>query len=303
MSRKLFPWIAALLGLFMSPLAMLLVGRPWYALGFALASLAIGVAGFIGAMPAGIDLLLGGLLMVAGAVIAFRCARRMDGQRPWYTRWHSLAGMAFAYFGFVVLVRVFCYEPFMVPSSAMLPTLPLQARLIVQKYGFGHYETLGINLGKRPATAKLGRGDLVVFDFPRDPRQSFIKRVVALPGDRLTIRAKEVFVNGQDTRVGQMEDFLDDGSARLQYKKRYLNRLDGTEFSTLRDDDMPPFTQDAWKFPGHEACTDAAGKVECVVPSGQYFVMGDNRDNSFDSRYWGFVRADLVIGKVVKVFQ
>ncbi|XLZ70505.1 signal peptidase I [Massilia sp. SR12] len=301
MSRKPVPWIAAILGLIAAPLAMLYVRRPFAALLFAVASLVIGIADFIGAADGLLVGLLGWGLLLSGGVVAYRCAKvSPDSAPPWYARWYGLLAVAVAFSAVVLIFRIFLFEPFRIPSSAMLPTLPREANIIVQKHGYGHLSTFGIDLGRFPKSAGLKRGEIIVFDFPRDPSQTFIMRIVGLPDDRITFVEKSVVVNGLQTRQQQLADYLD--AEMLVYHHRYLNQLDATTFETLNDARATVAEAGAWDFPLKESCSHSGEKVECVVPAGRYFVMGDNRDNSLDSRYWGYVSSDQITGKLIKVF-
>lgn len=280
---------------------MLYVRRPLAALLFALVSVVIGICGFIGVGDGLFVGLLGWLVLVAGAVVAYRCAKLSpDAASPWYARWYGLLATAVAFSAVVLILRIFLYEPFRIPSSAMLPALPPEANVIVQKHGYGHLSTFGIDFGRLPVSAALKRGEIIVFDYPRDPSQTFIKRIVGLPGDRIAIVGKNVFVNGRETRLQQLEDYLD--ADRLAYHQRHNNRLDATTFETLSDVNAPAVQSGAWDFPMKESCSHSGETVECLVPAGRYFVMGDNRDNSLDSRYWGYVGSDQIIGKLIKVF-
>jgi len=303
MAWKPVPWIAAVLGVLSAPIAMLYVRRPLFAILFASSALLLGIAGFVGITGELVYGLLAFALLVAGVIVAYRCAKlASEGARPWYARWYGLAGIALATVTAIMVVRVFLYEPFKVPSQAMSPTLAPAARVLVQKHGYGHLSTYGLDAGRLPMTAALHRGDIIVFDYPRDPSTTYIKRLIGLPGDRVTYtEGKSVLVNGQETRQHRLGDHLDMES--LKHRQRYLNQLDGTKFDTLVDEGAPAMGPGAFEFPMKEACTRGEGKVECVIPAGHYFMMGDNRDNSADSRYWGFVRSDQVVGKVVKVFQ
>lgn len=301
MSQKPVPWVAAIVGLIVAPLAMLYVRRPLAALLFIVASMVIGICGFTGAGDSRFLGLLGWGVIAAGAVVAYRCAKACpDTATPWYARWYGLLGIAATFSATMLIIRIFLYEPFRIPSSAMLPTLPLNANIIVQKHGYGHLTTFGIDFGRSPSTASLKRGEIIVFDFPRDPSQTFIKRIVGLPGDRIAFIGKNVVVNGRETRLQQLEDYLD--ADNLAYRQRHLNQLDATTFETLSDAKAPAVPPKAWDFPMKESCSHSDEKVECHVPAGRYFVMGDNRDNSFDSRYWGYVGSDQIIGKLIKVF-
>lgn len=141
----------------------------------------------------------------------------------------------------------------------------------------------------------------MVFDYPYDTSQSYIKRLVGLPGDRIIYRDKHVFINGQDTYQGKATEYLQ--SQSMQYKPREIHKLGTTSFEVIFEPGTPLMHGAPRDFPLHENCTYTAEEIRCTVPEGRYFVMGDNRDNSADSRYWGFVRADQIIGKVVKVFK
>ena len=180
----------------------------------------------------------------------------------------------------------------------MAPTAEVGARIIVQKSGYGHFSSYGLTFGSRPISAPLRRGDIVVFDYPVDPAQTYIKRLVGLPGDRVVYRDKHLYVNGTDTRVRRLDDYLH--ADRPRYSQRFLDKLDGTTFATLQDKDVQRKPEPR-QFAFRDHCAYTEDEVRCDVPAGNFCVMGDNRDNSFDSRYWGFVRADLVIGKVVKI--
>nr|WP_229262054.1 signal peptidase I [Duganella guangzhouensis] len=199
---------------------------------------------------------------------------------------------------FVVLLRVFAYEPFKVPSSSMVPTLPVRSHVMVQKWGYGHYSTMGYTFGHGAASQTVLRGDIIVFDWPRDPRQSYLMRVVGLPGDRIEYRDdKRLLINGVDVRGKELPEYLD--SERLIYMKRYRQRLDQTEHDFVIKDAASWWLPQGADLPPQ--CTASATALSCTVPAASYFVMGDNRDNSLDSRYWGFVPAQAVIGKVVYI--
>lgn len=278
------PWIAAVLAVASGPLAMLYAKRPRLAVLFAIGGLAIGLSALFGLMSEGGQSLSGFIYWIAGPVVAFICARSSSaGPRPSYSRWYGLLGVSAMAVGCIVALRAFFYEPYKIPSSAMVPTLMPNARILVEK---------------RPG--ELRRSEFIVFDYPVDPSITFVKRLIGLPGDRIRYVAKRVWVNGHETRVRQLDDFLEEGT--LRYQQHYLNRLDGVSFETLSDAASSE-RADAWTFPMSEACSRAGETIECVIPPGHYFVMGDNRDNSADSRYWGFLRSDLVIGRVVKIIQ
>lgn len=295
-------WIAVLLGIFAAPLAFLYVGAPRWALLSFLLQMAVGIASFL--IPGEHASLLLNLSSLALVLLWVWHAYRLAGERtgtaprPWHSRWHGLLAVSATLAFTVVALRVFLYEPFKIPSSAMLPALPVGANVLVQKWGFGHYSTMGYQLGSAAITAPVARGDILVFDFPMDPRQSYIKRVIGLPGDKIVYRDKHVLVNGVDVRGRQLAEYLDARS--LVYRKRYLEKLDVIEHEILFQDDAPA-RQPGRGYPLPKECTDDGETLSCTVPAASYFVMGDNRDNTLDSRFWGFVPAGAVIGKVVYI--
>jgi signal peptidase I len=297
-------WIAALLGFFVSPIGFLYVGVPKLAALALVIGLALGLSAFffpVLSASVAISLIQISLGLI-WAVLAYKIATRRAGvaATAWYSRWYGLLIVSVCLLGSAILLRAFTYEPFRVPSSAMLPTLPVGSSLLVQKWGYGHYTTYGLRLGTAAISSTLDRGDLVVFDYPRDPAQTYIKRIVGIPGDKVVYRDKRVFVNGADVRGKQLEDYLDD--QHLRYVQRYQEKLGQVVHDILINPDASSWVG------GTEHTLPAQCGVDrevlsCDIPAGSYFVMGDNRDNSLDSRYWGFVSAKAIIGKVVHIVR
>jgi len=139
------------------------------------------------------------------------------------------------------------------------------------------------------------RGDVMVFRYPPDPSLDYIKRVIGLPGDRIEYRGKRLWINGTEVPVRQIDDYL--SRERMQYSQRYVERLNGVEHDILVDGDVAGLPPHGRTFPYAANCNYNSDGMTCVVPPGHYFMMGDNRDNSSDSRVWGFVPDENIVGK------
>jgi signal peptidase I len=298
------PWIAVVLSILAAPFGFVYAGQLRLALLFVAILVSLGTIEFfqlLGVERDPLAWLPQYVAAIAAIILAYRIAKASPARtQPWYSRWYGLVGIGGGVVLTLFLFRAFLYEPFRIPSTAMLPTVPAGSRIVVQKFGYGHYSAYGVRMSGAPRSAPLMRGDVIVFDHPGKPSDVYIKRIVGVPGDEVIYRNKHLFVNGRDSRVGKMDDYLLPDSPRLQ---RFQERLDGTEFATLADNDKPGRIAEPVGFKFREHCIYAADEIRCEVPAGNYFVLGDNRDNSADSRHWGFVRSDLVVGKVVKVIQ
>jgi signal peptidase I len=202
--------------------------------------------------------------------------------QPWWLDW--TAGL-FPVILIVFLLRSFLFEPFKIPSGSMLPTLESGDLILVQKFSYG--VRLPVVDKKLVATGEPARGDVVVFRYPPDPRIDYIKRVVGLPGDEVAWLNKKLTINGKAVEAAVLPDYFDE-EGRV-YTQQLRENLAGVEHRILLRSDRPPFVPGAEQFPHRDACNYNAEGVTCKVPAGHYFVMGDNRDNSVDSRYWGFV--------------
>jgi signal peptidase I len=294
-------WLAVLLGTIAPPIAMMYVAQIRWAGVYLLVALAVGVIGKFYLH----DTLIGALLSIVFAVTcaahAYRFAKRYpdEKQRPIYSRWFWLLGGAAGVFLVVFLLRTFAVEPFRFPSGSMLPTIALRSHLVVQKWGYGNYGTYGMHLFRSPITSPLARGDIIVFEFPQDRTSHYAKRLIGLPGDTIAYHAKKLSINGKPVAFRAIADYFD--SNDLTYAPAFIESLMGVDYTVITNKDRPASIPASFAFPFYDKCTYGSDGVTCVVPAGHYFTLGDNRDNSNDSRMWGFVPADHIVGKVLYI--
>jgi len=301
--RKPKKWIAAVLGLLIQPAGMLYVARPgWAAAYLALAAIiALGNMSVLrGRESAGEVITL--LVAIICAIHSYRLARDYRAlKRPWYSRWYGLVGIIAVFSALAFGTRAFLFEPFRFPSESMAPSIEPRAHLIVKKWGYGNYGTYGIHLARTAISSELQRGDIVVFEYPADTSLSYAKRVVGLPRDRISYYNKRLKINDEEIQVRRIGEYV--RKDRANPSVQYLERLGGQEYSILIEPDAPAVVPPPRAFPLGEHCVHSAEGLSCRVPDGHYFVLGDNRDNSADSRAWGFVPARNIIGKVQYIFQ
>jgi signal peptidase I len=184
----------------------------------------------------------------------------------------------------VLLLRSFLVEPFRIPSGSMMPTLLIGDFILVNKYAYGI--RLPVINSKIVALGEPKRGDIVVFRFPKDPTIDYIKRVIGLPGDRIAYYNKQLFVNGQPIKQTPLGEYQGRGQGSTMTGALLSNEeLTGVNHDILIRDGQPSV------------------QGEFTVPEGQYFVMGDNRDNSNDSRYWGTVPEGNLVGRAFFIWM
>jgi signal peptidase I len=196
---------------------------------------------------------------------------------PWYL---DLSKSFFPVLLLVFVLRGFVAEPFRIPSGSMLPTLEIGDFILVNKFSYG----IRLPVLKTKVVSFSGpeRGDVMVFRYPKDNQTHYIKRVVGLPGDKIEYIDKRLYINGE------LINNVDEGTYTPFGKNRELRRFEE-------------------KLPGkdHSILIDRGGSRNVdvsAVPEGHYFVLGDNRDHSLDSRYWGFVPDENVVGKAFFVW-
>ncbi|WP_434985940.1 signal peptidase I [Vreelandella zhaodongensis] len=180
----------------------------------------------------------------------------------------------------VLVVRSFIVEPFQIPSGSMKPTLEVGDFILVNKFAYGlrlpvvHHRFLEVDDPER--------GDVMVFRFPEEPAVNFIKRVVGLPGDSIRYEGKQLYVNGEAVTKTLVEEGPERSPQQLLLEEQ-LGSVSHYIYNNPRD-------------PGPQV-------REIIVPEGHYFTMGDNRDHSNDSRYWGFVPEDNIVGRAFAVWM
>ncbi len=216
--------------------------------------------------------------------------------QPWWLDW--TAGL-FPVIVVVFLLRSFLFEPFKIPSGSMIPTLLINDLILVNKFHYG--VRLPVINTKILNNNSPQRGDVMVFRYPPKPSLDYIKRVVGVPGDEVAYLNKKLTVNGKPIPKTAQPDFFDEDSMR--YAKQFEEVTGSKRYRILNDDDRPAFIPGTEDYPFKENCRYSSEGVVCKVPEGHYFMMGDNRDNSLDSRYWGFVPEKNIVGKAFFVWM
>ena len=217
--------------------------------------------------------------------------------QPWWLDW--TAGL-FPVILIVFLLRSFLFEPFKIPSGSMVPTLVVGDLILVNKFHYG--VRLPVINKKIIDNNPVQRGDVMVFRYPVDPRLDYIKRVVGLPGDEVAYLNQKLSINGQPVPTVAKGEHYDDDS--LSYAPLFSEKLGAVEHLVRADPRRGAYYgPEPHRFPFAENCRYSPEGVVCKVPPGHYFLMGDNRDNSQDSRFWGFVPDQNIVGKAFFVWM
>jgi signal peptidase I len=201
-----------------------------------------------------------------------------QGTGRWLWEWVKSISVAILLF---LIIRTFAVEAFKIPTGSMETTLLVGDFLLVNKAVYGaQVPFTGLRL---PAFERPERGDVVVFEFPLDRSKNYVKRVVGQPGDRVAMRRGQLYVNGMRQDEGYVQHTQPGGDyydPQFEWQRNFLApEVDAGTYRPTRDDWGP-----------------------IIVPEGGYFVMGDNRDNSQDSRYWGFVDRSLIKGQPLVIY-
>ena len=247
------------------------------------------------------SLLLFIALVITGVVwtidrFMLRHKRPNDAKRPW---WVEYGASFFPVILFVFVLRSFIVEPFRIPSGSMLPTLQSGDLILVNKYTYGI--RLPILDTKVVPISNPDRGDVMVFRYPVDPSVDYIKRVIGLPGDEVAYLNKRLYINGEEVPTKRDGDFFEPD--RVTYTAQYIEDLGEISNKILVDRQSRQDLRPVWRFPGRENCDFRPDGIVCRVPDGVYFMMGDNRDNSLDSRFWGFVPDSHIVGKAFFIWM
>ncbi len=248
-------------------------------------------------------LIMFSLLVLTGSIWLldhFVLKARRNTTEPW---WVEYAKSFFPVILAVFLLRSFLVEPFKIPSGSMIPTLQVGDFILVNKFTYGI--RLPIISQKIVELNNPQRGDVMVFQYPENPSINYIKRVVGLPGDVIIYRGKQLLVNGvvqQQKNEGEY-NYVDNG-LNFVHTNRYTENLSGHAHEMLISPDVPGLHMGSvTDFPLREQCSYTFDEMRCTVPAGHYFTLGDNRDNSRDSRYWGFVPDKMIVGKAFFVWM
>lgn len=221
--------------------------------------------------------------------VALRQQGLADEEVARQTREPSLVDMSRSFFPIILLVlvvRSFIVEPFRIPSGSMMPTLLVGDFILVNKFSYGL--RLPVLNTRFLALGEPKRGDVMVFRYPEDPRVDYIKRVIGVPGDHVRYQGKQLYINGQKAEQEMVGIFVGEGSeSRMTGARRLKEGLYDIQHEILVMPNDHLFS----------------GDFEYVVPQGQYFTMGDNRDNSRDSRAWGTVPEANLVGKAFLIWM
>ena len=217
----------------------------------------------------------------------------------------DLGVQSFPVLAFVLILRSFIYEPFQIPSGSMMPTLLNGDFILVNKFNYGLRDPVARN--KFIDIGLPERGDVVVFKYPLNPKIDYIKRVVGLPGDRVIYKNKILYIKPACKESDKVcpdfkqvpqtfknrTDYIDDNGEALS---RYTSVMGEKTHDILINQQNLPRVHRYYQQKGTQA-------DEFVVPTGHYFVMGDNRDNSLDGRFWGFVPEENLVGEAVAIWM
>ena len=215
--------------------------------------------------------------------------------------WIEYSGSFFPVIALIFCLRSFLFEPFKIPSSSMVPTLVVGDLILVNKFTYGI--RLPVVNRKVIEINPIQRGDVVVFRYPADPSVYYIKRVVGLPGDKVVYRGKRLTINGESI-AWQPSGYYTDSELNFLRLPTFAEKLGEKNHQMMIVPAQPPVDlAQVRQFAHRENCEYNDDGFSCTVPAGNYFMMGDNRDQSSDSRYWGFVPDGHIKGRAFLVWM
>jgi signal peptidase I len=271
-------WLASLLNLFLFPMGMLYVARAKWAIFYLLVILLLFSFSLI-LDAVTIFSSIYTLVVLVSVVHVYLIASKFKScpERPMYSRWYGMVIIFLGFLLFVFAARAFFYDIFTMSAKSMFPTIHGGSVMVVSKWGYGNYRVFGISILQTELSNEIKRGDVIVFSYPRDLSLDYVKRVVGLPGDHIAYYDKVLYINGEVASRSFAE--------KVENYDIFKETIDGsTHFISIMNE------------------RPSSLEGETVIPDNQYFVMGDNRDNSNDSRVWGYVPQENIIGKVISVY-
>jgi signal peptidase I len=224
------------------------------------------------------------VLLILISFILILINKKSIGRSNNLVRWLVLQAKSFFPILIIVLfLRSFAAEPFRIPSGSMLPTLLVGDYILVNKYKYGI--RLPITKSKIIEISEPERGDVIVFRYPRNEKINFIKRVIGIPGDQVRYEDKILYINNIAYKKNKKSEHQYSDVFIRPELEMYSENNNNKSYNILNDN-MSPINDDSF-----------------IVPEGKYFVMGDNRDHSSDSRYWGFVPSENLVGKAFLIWM
>lgn len=300
------PPLAFLFGIALQPLAYLYVNRGVYCLSYLFLWSILVIASFsLQSHPIFGPFINTQIVIYSLAVIAashaFHLAKNYtDEQRKWYANWWKVVSIALLYVVSIFSFRAFVFEPFTVPSDSMSPNLERGDILIVEKQGYGTYQAYNVNLFRSDMSQSPIRGEILVFRYPPEPEQAYVKRLVGLPGDKIEYKNKILTVT-PSCHYSDVSCFSNATSSR-----EFVSAMADTESFVLFNETIG---KASYQIKLDQLRSELLSRYfvqegmeigEWKVPEGHYFMLGDNRGDSMDSRYFGFVTHENIIGKVIR---